>query len=255
MHKKPTVYLNHPRLFEGDGQMSALRGRLAVPNIDEYLKRKDHVVFVVKKWVDCDEHVDAIQKSFHPLPMSNDPEIPASVPPYFSILQNHSPLADIVSETMELISETLRQTVVKVTGMNSDDIAPHGIVRNLDTMRDRLYYISREEDYLNMPTPAQLLHLNVLLEYMESQNRAEYEKVDRLISQGLITEKYLPRLYGPEQILMTSVDGHVRGYMLESAPINRLSVSLELWSWRFNGMFFKQRETRSLSWPSAVPAD
>ncbi|PYH79007.1 hypothetical protein BO82DRAFT_145448 [Aspergillus uvarum CBS 121591] len=108
MHKKPAVYLDHPSLFKGDSQMSALRGRLAVPDIDEYLERKDHVVFVVKKCVGCDEHVDAIQSSFHPLPMPNDPEIPTSVQPYFSILRNQSPLADIVSETMELISETLQ---------------------------------------------------------------------------------------------------------------------------------------------------
>ncbi|PYI34473.1 hypothetical protein BP00DRAFT_465380 [Aspergillus indologenus CBS 114.80] len=142
------------RFMQPGGYGRILSMTVEIDHIDEYLERKDHVVFVVKKWVDCDEHVDAIQKLFHPLPMPNDPEVPASVQPYFFILRNHSPLADIVSETMELISETLQQAVVKVTGLNSDDIAPHGIVRNLDTMKDRLYYISREKDYLNMPTPA-----------------------------------------------------------------------------------------------------
>ena len=77
----------------------------------------------------------------------------------------------------------------------------------------------------------------------------------------------MPKSYGPNQILITTENGHNQAYMLTKPPnvegIQHAGldgrykgpITLDLLSWQFNGSFSKKDERWSLAWPSSVPAD
>ncbi|KAK1142927.1 hypothetical protein N8T08_007168 [Aspergillus melleus] len=254
-HKELAVYLDHPQLYKGDSKMSALRGRTEIDDVPKYLKRQDKVVFIVHKWLDCVEHFDTVQGLFHPLPTPNDPEIPESVKPYFFVLPKRSPLANISWETIELVSESLRVAVAHETGMDYHQLAHLDQSPNMKLLKRLMYYVSRSGNSPSFLAHDDRILFDILLGYIESTNTEEYEEVDRLLADGIVTEKYLLSLYGPRQILVSNVDDHPRAYMVEHALINRGSITLKLWFWHFDGRFSKETLEWHLHCPSSIPAE
>jgi hypothetical protein len=270
-HENLAVYLDHPRLFKGDSKMSALRGRERVADVSNYLERHTkNINFIVTKRFHCFQYsnLEPIQKLFHHLPLPDDPEVPDSIRPYFFSLRANSPPSYPSSETMQIHSEALKDALVAVTGMSHDEILNLEDATNMNMLHNSIYYYSHiKERTFGSLTPKELLHLSDLLDYMQLTNAHEWEEADAQISQGLITQKHMPKLYGPNQILVTTENGHNQAYMLTKPPYSegvqpvggdskyKGPITLDLWSWQFNGSFYKKDERWSLAWPSSAPTD
>lgn len=270
-HEKLAVYLDHPRLFKGDSKMSALRGREKVADVSKYLERyTKNINFIVTKMFHCFHycHLEPVQKLFYPLPLPDDPEVPDSIRPYFFSLRANSPLASPTSETMQILSKSLKDALVAVTGMSHDEILNLEDATNINMLHNSIYYYSHMKEHtFGALDSKEILHLSHLLDYMQLTNKHEWEEADAQISQGLITQKHMAKLYGPNQILVTTENGHHQAYMLTKPPNPEGAqptgggsrykgpITLDLWSWQFNGSFSKKGERWSLAWPSSAPAD
>lgn len=270
-HEALAVYLDHPRLFKGDSKMSALRGREKVADVSKYLERHTkNINFIVTKRFHCFEYcnLESVQRLFHHLPLPNDPEVPDLIRPYFFSLRTNSPPAYPSSETMQILSESLKDALVAVTGMSRDEILLLEDARNMNMLHNSIYYYSHvKERTFGALDSKENSHLEDLLNYMQLTNRHEWEEADALISGRLITKEHMAKLYGPNQVLVTTENGHNQAYMLTKPPNSegipplrgdsryKGSITLDLWSWQFNGSFYKRDENWSLTWPSSAPTD
>lgn len=268
-HEKSVVYLDHPRLFKGDSKMSALRGRENIADVSKYLERhRKDFNFIVTKTFSCVRYsnLEIVQKLFHQLPLPDDPEVPPLVRPYFFRLQTNSPPAQPSSETMQILSGSLNDALVAVTGMSHDEILSLEDGTNMNMLHNSIYFYSHiKEHTFGTLNSKEVLHLSDLLDYMQLTNRHEWEEADAQIMQGLITQAHMAKLYGPNQTLVTTQDGHNQAYMLTKPPYSEIAqsvggngrykgpITLDLWSWQFNGSFYKKDEKWSLAWPSSAP--
>lgn len=270
-HESLAVYLDHPRLYKGDSKMSALRGQVKVADLSKYIERHSkNINFIVTKRFDCFQYcnLDPVQKLFHRLPLPDDPEVPDSIRPYFFSLRTNSPPAYPSTETMEILSESLKDAMVAVTGMSRDDILNLGNATNMNMLQNSIYYYSHiKERTFGALDSKEIRHLNDLLDYMQLTNKLDWGEADALISGGLITQEHMAKLYGFNQVLVTTENGHDRAYMLTRPPNPGIKqslrsdskykrpITLDLWSWQFNGSFYRMHEDWSLAWPSSAPTD
>ncbi|KAJ5369035.1 uncharacterized protein N7496_008795 [Penicillium cataractarum] len=121
-----------------------------------------------------------------------------------------------------------------------------------------LYHYRRRlrENHTASITSEQRILLDSLLDYMKWSNGRDYEEADELFSQGLITERHLAKLCGPNEIMVTTVDGQLRAYLVDKISIEKqFSVHLELWSWEFEGAFYKEETTTRLIWPESASTE
>uniref|UniRef100_A0A093VS44 Proteasome-activating nucleotidase n=1 Tax=Talaromyces marneffei PM1 TaxID=1077442 RepID=A0A093VS44_TALMA len=262
------VYLDHPRLFKGDSKMSALRGREKVADVSKYLERhKKNINFIVTKTFHCFQYanLEFVERLFHHLSLPDDPKVPESIRPYFFSLRTNSPPARPAAETMRILSEALKDALVAVTGMSHKEISHLEDATNMIMLHNSIYYYSHiKERTFGTLNSKEILHLSDLLEYMQLTNRLEWEEADAQITQGLITQEHMAKLYGPNQVLVTTENGYNQAYMLTKPPYSeevggdsryKMPITLDLWSWQFNGSFYKKDIKWSLSWPSSAPPD
>lgn len=270
-HEKSVVYLDHPRLFKGDSKMSALRGREKIADAITYVEQNPKDIdFIVTKTFKCHDYLDlgSVKRLFQQLPVPSDPEIPESIRPYFFNLRTNGPLPCTSYETIQIRSESLQNTLTRVTGISHDELPEAYDARNMSMLQNSIYYYSRlNERTLSALSTEELFHLRDLLEYIKFTSKNDWEEADALVSQGLISQKHIVKLYGPNEILVTTKSGHARAYVLKKSPYpkrvklegstskNMGPITLNLWSWQFNGLFYKEGEDWSLAWPSSSSAD
>ncbi|KAF9886477.1 hypothetical protein FE257_011384 [Aspergillus nanangensis] len=256
-HEKTLAYLDHPRLYKGDSKMSALRGKSPIPHLSDYLYRIEDHIFVVNKRFNCNAYHSEALELFDPLPMPKDPEVPHSIQPYFFSLRHHGPLAIASSETMAILSDPLKEAIVEATGMTYKQVSNIDKSQNMNMLPHLLYHYRRYADeQASLLNPAQRHLLNDLVDYMKRSNDADYCEADELISQGLITQKHLVKLFGRNELLLSHEHGHPRAYTIDQPPkTGDDPLSLTAWAWEFNGLFYKENSHLLLHWPSSVPDD
>jgi hypothetical protein len=256
-HERTAAYLDHPRMFKGDSKLSALRGTTIIPDVSKYIKSLGRQNFIVNKIFDCEDYHEPIQSLFQPLPMPKDPEIPESIQPYFFQLRRNGQGAKQNIETIRIVSEQLRDAIVSVTGMSYRQVKRFDTSRSVDMLSHLLYQYRRlRENHTASITSEQRVLLDHLLDYMKWSNGRDYEEADELFAQGLITERHLAKLCGPNEIMVTTVDGQARAYLVDQISIEKQSsVHLELWSWEFEGAFYKEETTAQLIWPESASTE
>ncbi|CAI7568688.1 unnamed protein product [Penicillium pancosmium] len=167
--------------------------------------------------------------------MPKDPEIPESIQPYFFQLRRNGHWAKQDFESIRIVSEQLRDAIVSVTGIR------YSQVKKFDTTRSVASITSERR-----------IVLDNLFGYMKWSNGRDYEEADELFSQGLVTERHLAKLCGPNEIMVTTVDGQLRAYLVDHISIeDESSIDLQLWSREFEGAFYKKEKTTQLIWPES----
>ncbi|KAL5000598.1 P-loop containing nucleoside triphosphate hydrolase protein [Aspergillus recurvatus] len=257
-HEASTAYLDHPRLFKGDSMLSALRGKKEIQDVHKFLEQHGALNFVVNKRFQCEEYHIEMAPLFDSLPMPQNPKVPESIQPYFFSLRRHGDLAIASTETITILSESLKDAVVTVTGMRYDHVSNLKNLRNMNMLQHLLYQYHRLKEERAIPLPAtQRRLLDDFLDYMKWSSGPDYDQADELFGQGLITKAHLAKLCGPSEIMVTNVNTHPRAYMIERPPKSGTApLELGMWSWEFEDGVFRQKGTEmALDWPSSVAAD
>ncbi|KAL3456759.1 hypothetical protein BJX64DRAFT_32952 [Aspergillus heterothallicus] len=256
-HDDHVAYLDSPRLFQGDSKASALRGKKIIRDPEMYLERHSGLHFIIQKQFDCHEYHEKARTFFKPLQMPKDPQIPDEVEPYFYTLPTEGPIASMFEEAMVILSSELGEAVFAVTGIEPEEETRLLEAEAMDLLQHLLYRHYRLNGELSsILQPIQRHKLDKLFEYMRWSNAPEYQDADELFAKGLITVRHLAKLCGPNEILVTNVSSHPRAYMVRTPPASStVPLSLEAWSWEFDGQFYKKNKKIVLSWPSAYPAD
>lgn len=87
---------------------------------------------------------------------------------------------------------------------------------------------------------------------MNEAFRADYDEADDLFSCDVVTKSHIHKLFGPNDIIVTTENGQSRAYIVENCPISiTFPLELDCWSWEFDGLFRKERVKISVDWPSS----
>ncbi|KAL4739348.1 P-loop containing nucleoside triphosphate hydrolase protein [Aspergillus similis] len=257
-HEEDCVYFDHPRLFKGDSKLSALRGKMRINNVAEFLDENEDLGFLVNKRFQCEEYQKEMDPLFEPLPRPRDPRVPESIEPYFFSLRRNGDLAIPFSETITILSEALKEAIIAVTGMKYEHVSDLEKPSNMKMLQHLLYHYHREKEERAIHVPkVQRRLLDAFLDYIRWSYGQDYEEADDILSQGLITQAHLAKLCAPKEIMVSDVNTHPRAYMLDRAPKNaETPLVLELWSWDFEDGVFRQKWTEiKLGWPSSAAAE
>lgn len=106
----PTAYFfGHPRLNAGDCRLSPLHGMLPLEqSLDEYVKDRPHISFVILKSYECESYLQILQEGFQKL---SPPYLPgresATAARYYEVLKQPGPLASPFLEQIKHPSHPL----------------------------------------------------------------------------------------------------------------------------------------------------
>lgn len=256
-HDKLSTYLDRPKLFKGDSKLSVLRGQKAISDVSEYLQQHGNSIFVVDRVFKCHDYHEQIETWFDPLPKPKDPEIPESVKPFFFSLRSNGHPAKPFSESLKILSKQLKDSIVTITGMSLSKIDKLENRNNMEILSQLLYHFDhKKERDSSLLDPGRRKLLDILIDYMKRSNQQDYEEADELFSQGLVTKKHLAKLCGPNELMVTSIEGQPRAFQVHRVVFeNWPSLHLDLWCWGFDGTFYKEHSTMEFLWPASVPAD
>ncbi|KAI9738381.1 MAG: hypothetical protein M1834_008884 [Cirrosporium novae-zelandiae] len=159
------------------------------------------------------------------------------------------------SESLVPVSESFCQAMNKISEREKSHIFPKFTVNQEIKGHHLIYYYY--QNYIKRKVPelsnAHQSQAKLFIAYVEESFRNEYEKVDNLLSRGVITLQYFRYLFAPGQILVTSKDGEVLAYRQEGLPEThadkageQLSVSAS--SYHFDGVFEKVSTRLTLSY-------
>jgi hypothetical protein len=248
------LYLDQPRLFAKDTKASALRGRECIEStLEDHIRENSEARLVVLREYNCDEYVDTIDEEFIFLGLPNvDAEAAASLRPYFYVLQDHdamparsyveriqlfnglSSAMDQLSKAEPLLLSRWRQNL-------------HHPYLQIYHTRDRIQSLTLA--VLNEHHQAFVLSL---LKYVEETCGANHREADLLFAQGLVTKKHMSKLFGPNEIVITTDGGEPSAYVSESCPLTPDfddSLVLKCYHWTFDGAFHRENQEISVAWP------
>lgn len=238
------LYLDHPKWIIGRTGQKTLECTIPVWNFELYLERNKDIAFFVFK--DFDRHVTFFDNN---------------KPTYRDTIA-YLPLAEPFQESIEPVSPEL---VSAVRTLLESDSALSAMLSHFRETHEILapylcIYHNREKlDLITESLPSSAKEqFNLLAQYVYKAFSKEYDEVDELIRQGLITVPYMKYLFRPNELLIH--EGQ-RAYMATAEPefgedpksmvdlerkIDERSATksfvatFRVWSWKFHGAF--QRE-------------
>jgi hypothetical protein len=256
-HKQVSDYTDIPRLFAGDSKASAVRGRRTFSNIEEHLEENPEISIVIYKTYSCNEYHEVVKDQFERLPVPKNIEfdVIAQLRSYFFSLKNDGPHAASLSEEMTINSNELKEAMANLEAASPETMANWQDARNMKAPYLHLYHCrgSMQEQASEMLDAMQEAHIRVLLEYVENAFGREYADADAQFAHGLVSRLHFPKLFGPNEVVVTSKSDQPLAYVSESCPeADRLPLDLSCWSWTFDGMFRRERTSLSVDWPSPM---
>jgi len=182
-----------------------------------------------------------------------DFDVIAHLRPYFFSLPTDGAPASPLSEEMTIISDELKEAIGMLETSIPEYMANWQDPRNMKAPYLHLYHCRglMQEQAPQLLSPTALEHIRVLLEYIDKAHGAEYADADTLFARGLVTRFHFPKLFGPNEVVVTSQTDQPLAYISESCPErDRLPLELSCWSWQFDGLFRKERTSLDVDWPS-----
>ncbi|TAQ88832.1 hypothetical protein B7494_g2824 [Chlorociboria aeruginascens] len=229
------MYFEPPQWTIDETNSRNLTNNLPVSDMSSYLDEHPEIAFIVYR----DYDAVAMDK-----PGSTDAE------------QGIMPPVKHTSENLEPITRDL--TLAVTAFMERIDNLANPRMLSAPYL---IFYHTRDviENFLTDLAGQQQAQFKLLLEYVFLQQAEEYEMVDSLLESGNITSPYIKYLFKPGDVLVEGKGQNVRGFLSTSWPIlsNLPSANcesdsrmkrwdVEAWSWKFNGVFWRQNYKLSL---------
>jgi hypothetical protein len=92
----------------------------------------------------------------------------------------------------------------------------------------------------------------LLFEFINQEYGAEYDAADRQFAAGVITKEHIEKLYRPNDIVLSRLEGEERVYVVSKWLEAKETFELSCWAWGYDGSDLK-RQAETLTIPT--PAD
>ena len=258
-HSPSADYLDEPRLFKGDTRGTALRGMQPLLNPQEYWDDHPEVCAIVTKEYNCSSYHRRVRDRFHLIAPGIDRHVFNKFRAWFYRLDVDGPSAVSVGESI-IISQPLVSSLIEL--IHDNQLGEWDQERNLKAPYDYFYHFRRHlrQHSEKQLEPAYHEELEVLLDYIDETQGDNFNRVDAMFESGMVHREIFGKLFRPNDLIVTSQEGHPRGFVAERVYVNdrqsaseRQSVTLECWTWDFDGSFRKKATQIQVSWPGNVP--
>ncbi|RGP72192.1 p-loop containing nucleoside triphosphate hydrolase [Fusarium sporotrichioides] len=253
-HARETLYLDEPRLYQGDNKASPLRGREPITcRLEDFIEGFSNISFLVMRSYDCTQYHETIRDDFKRLPLpQTDWDSAAELRPYFYQLQHDGMVAVAREESLE-ISHALKTATKKIERLELNLFA--GLRATLKPPYLQVYHTRTRMRFLanEVLDEEDAVHVLLLLDYIERSFGLEYREADELFGDGLVTRQHLDKLFGPSEVVVRLEDGEPVGYRTTACPSpipGNGPVSLKCYNWSFNGTFQREETILQIPWPA-----
>ena len=258
-HPEQADYLDVPRLIENDTRGSALRGVKPLINPQEYWDDHPEICAVVTREYHCGIYHRKLKESFQLIDTGIDRHVFNRLRPWFFRLRANGPPAVSAGETI-MISQNLSMSLMTLIGRNQ--LGEWDQERNLKAPYDYFYHFRHDlRDHSEQElTPPERQELEVLLDYIDLTQGEKFDKVDAMFESGVVHRDLFSKLFRPNDMVVTMQEGHPRAYLAEKIYVNdrrsaldRQSITLDCWTWDFDGSFRKKTSQLQVPWPPYNP--
>ncbi|KIX92613.1 uncharacterized protein Z520_11642 [Fonsecaea multimorphosa CBS 102226] len=252
-HPDSADFLDSPRLYKNDHRASALRGRHQLPQGQQPDARNP--VLVVRGY-DCTAYHKTIRGSFGDVPSSLESRISSRVRPYACVLAETASCAEATSEQITIsmgLSTALRE-YTKECKPPMGHWDPH---RDVYAPYDYFYHFRHElrdrcAPSLPQPERGQLL---LLLNCIDKIQGSKFDEIDRDFACGKVHRDTFSKLFAPNELIVNIEEDHSRAYIAETITITKRTITLDCWTWIFDGSFKKHDSTITVPWPVTNPEE
>ncbi|CZR64932.1 uncharacterized protein PAC_14832 [Phialocephala subalpina] len=229
-HPRTAYFLDPPRLF-ADDKASALRGTIPIFEIEDHLGDNEHISIVVYKSYDCETYHQHLtnKDAFERIKLSSSGVhgVTALQPYLFTLKEDAAPASCRIN-------------------MSTKDFW------HLEAPYLHLYHFRGfiKDNVLKLSSILQQQHVNVLLKYIDEAFGEDYADAVTLFAKGLVSEKHLSKLFGPDEIVVTIKDGQLLAYVSAGLiQAGRSSLEMSCLSWGFDGAFHRKIMSFRVDWP------
>jgi len=257
-HSSQSQYLDVPRLFAGDSKASALRGKRHFPDLEDYLESNPDISFIVYRSYSCNEYHEAVKDDFDRLQIPQiDPAVISisQLRAFFFALKRDGEAASLNAEEIRIVSEGLQDAMATMESLHPDQFGTWDPQRGMRAPYLQLYHCrSLMDDYATIPfgdlSQTHQDHISTLFNYVIASYGEEYQEADDLFEIGLVNQYHFPKLFGPNEIVVTVANNQPSAYISEICPaLEDGHLELNCWSWDFDGLFRKEKSNLSVPWP------
>lgn len=248
-------FLDEPRLFKNDPWDGPIRGKFPVPDIEEYTNAFPNVLAVLYKDYNCEEYSIALKKTVNLEVDTYDRFISDNGSSFTAIgnsgswmtfLKADGPVIMPISEELQVVDMEL---IVGISSLISTrrEMFPAGVVLEKSSRPPYLFFYHYasvlRECGLQVFGKGLQRRLLVLLEFISNYTAPNFNEAKKLFSEGIVNSHHLSKLFRPDDIVITTQNGHPRAYVSTGwlQQESDYSPSLNCWSWEFDGNFYKEK--------------
>jgi hypothetical protein len=251
-HPQSTDYLDVPKLFANDTRGSPLRGTQPLSDFEEFLENHPETCLVVYKLYSCTAYHRLVKDSFETMAAGIDRKVFNRLRPWFFSLKHDGGPARAVSENIVIKSDTLQLAMSAVVDSDNQRLASWNAELDLTAPYDYFYHFRHilKKKSAEVLTPSELAELDVLLDYVDESYGATFDEVDAAFSTGYVHRAHFTKLFGPNELIITTQGEFPSAYIAErSSGIQGDVIDLKCWSWVFDGSFRKDHVNITIPWP------
>ncbi|KAK2878123.1 hypothetical protein FQN49_001122 [Arthroderma sp. PD_2] len=257
-----SAFLDPPELIPVGGPTFRLRCNDPVGNLDLYLAKNKDISFIVFRTFATMINSDKVKFVTNRAEWNTAPQD-----------------RELYHESIQPVALNLKTAVIKIleSGAEYKEI----LFNYLSTGKLEAPYLfiyhcrDKLKDLRNMLVPAAQKQLDTFRKYLKDNFAKQYGRADFLLEREEILPEYLNYLFKPGDVLVKNDGKECTGYIAKSWPSledgshgsangDKLFVtstrkrkelptqawSIEGWSWKFNGTFFRENQTLQLGFPS-----
>ncbi|OAG36420.1 hypothetical protein AYO21_09405 [Fonsecaea monophora] len=241
-HVKNALYLDAPRLFPGDDKASQLRGKKRIQNYNELVASAGIVIY---KTYSCDAYLQQVDTIFEQvtLPHLQEPFLRANQAHFFR-LPCDGPEALPQSIRLDLQSTDFVNDLSTVLG-NSDILSRWQDEESLSFPFPFYFHHAAEvQEVVRLSAGPELQrYTRLLLRCISELGSKDHAEAETLFSSGLVSDAHFSKLFRVGELVVTRKDTTMLAYRLEQVQETQDGLSLDCWSYDFNGAF-KVRQTK-----------
>lgn len=237
----PALYLDVPRLHQGDSKASPLRGQHRIHERSEAVEKASIIVYMKYS---CDQYLDLVNDDFKPLVVPGmQKSFARTNRAHFYELEGEGPDATPVSMCIRLNDDDVVDRVNRVLATVGGPPLSGWKSETSLTFPFQFYFHHRQALHEAVEA-CQWKHLKdwirALLDCIYRLAGANHAEAHELMSKGLINSDHFPKLFQVGDVVAAYHGDHLAGYRVDQIKRFSGSVSLRGWTYDYDGTFKKR---------------